>query len=560
MPDKQVAQPCAAAATAACRGWRFTPQVIVFFSSACVMVLELVAGRLTARHLGNSLYTWTTIIGVVLAGISVGNYVGGRMADRWRPERTLGWLFLSASVACLGCLPLNAVVAGAAGGLDPDWQMTYPARVVLSTVIVFLLPALLLGTVSPVTAKMAIVRGKAVGASVGSIYAWGAVGSIVGTFATGFWLIAALGARGVVIGVAGALALLALALGPCRILHALWLAALAVVFWLSQTHADQWFQAACAAGLKDGRVHIEPDGRPAFHRYRFARDSQYQFVYVYDEGGMYGLNGGREIALDTLRHGYVDLDNPLHLEFKYERIYAALTERFLHGRRNVRAFFLGGGGYTFPRWLLKRYPGSHCDVAEIDPTVVEACHQAMGLERDTPIRTLVADARVVVDRMPTDQRYDLIIGDAFSDLAVPWHLTTLEFQRRLRSRLTADGVMLTNIIEDFEAGGRFLGAYVATARKVFKHVLVYCNSPWGVAPGQHNFVILASDRDDEFLYQDLRSLGAGGVGKSTVDGAVDFPGSLLTPDDLAELDRKSGGRILTDDDAPVENFLAPIVR
>jgi spermidine synthase len=533
-------------------GWRFTPQAIVFFSSACVMVLELVAGRLTARHLGSSLYTWTSIIGVVLAGISAGNYIGGKLADRWRPERTLGWLFLAASVACLGSLFLNHVVADAAGGPEPAWKMAYPTRVLASTLIIFLLPALLLGTVSPVTAKMAIARGKGVGASVGSIYAWGAVGSIVGTFATGFWLIAALGARGVVIAVAGGLGLIGLVLGPWRILHALWVAGLVVMFWLSQTQSDKYFQAACGAGLQDGLASVDDDGNSTFRRYRFACDSRYQFIRVYDEGGERGLSGGREIALDTLRHGYVDLNDPRHLEFEYERIYGALTQRFMRGRGAIRAFFLGGGGYTFPRWVQERFPGSRCDVAEIDPAVVEACHQAMGLARDTTIRTVLNDARVVVDTMGPDQRYDLIIGDAFSDLAVPWHLTTVEFQRKLRDHLAEGGVVLTNIIEDFHAGGRFLGAYIATARKVFRHVLVFCTCAWGVGKGHDNFVIVASDRDDPGLYDYLASLGPG--------HGTSFPGSLLTKEDLAALDDRSGRRILTDDNAPVENLLAPIIR
>ena len=552
MEDKQMDDVCAATEARTYAGWRFTPQAIVFLSSACVMVLELVAGRLTARHLGSSLYTWTSIIGVVLAGISAGNYIGGRMADRWRPERTLGWLFLAASVACLGSLFLNQVVAGAAGGPDPSWQMDYPTRVVVSTLIVFMLPALMLGTVSPVTAKMAIARGKGVGASVGSIYAWGAVGSIVGTFATGFWLIAALGARGVVIAVAGGLGLIGLVLGPWRILHAVWVAALVVMFWLSQTQSDKYFQAACGAGLQDGLASADGDGGAAFRRYRFARDSHYQFIHVYDDGGARGLPGGRELALDTLRHGYVDLDDPRHLEFEYEQIYGALTERFMSGRGALRAFFIGGGGYTFPRWVQERFPGSRCDVAEIDPTVVEACHQAMGLPRDTTIRTMLNDARVVVDRMCPERRYDLIIGDAFSDLAVPWHLTTVEFQRKLRAHLADDGVVLTNIIEDFHAGGRFLGAYIATARRVFKHVLVFCTCRWGVSTGQDNFIILAADRDDPGLYDYLRTLGPG--------HGTDFPGSLLTEEDLAALDSRSGRRILTDDNAPVENLLAPIVR
>ena len=530
--------------------WRFAPYAIVFFSSACVMVVELVAGRLTARHLGTSLYTWTSIIGVILAGISLGNFLGGRLADRCRPERTLGWLFLASSAACLASLFLNRLVAEAASGSPAGWQLGYPARVVLSTAIAFLLPALALGTISPVTAKMAVSRGRGVGATLGSVYAWGAVGSILGTFATGFWLIAALGARGVVIAVAGGLGLIGLILGPWRVLHALWVTALLVLFWLSQTTPDRFFEAACRAGLQDG-WQVHPESR-TFQRFRWARDSNYQFIHVYDDGGMTGLPSGRLLMLDTLHHAFVDLENPRHLEFRYEQIYGALTERCMQGRGPLRAFFLGGGGYTFPRWILERFPGSRCDVAEIDPAVLEACHQAMGLSRHTPIRTVLQDARVAVNQLRPDERYDLIIGDAFSDLAVPWHLTTLEFQGQLRKHLAPGGVVLTNLIEDYEAGGKFLGAYIQTAGQVFEHVLVFSTDPAGVGPGQRNYVIVATDRADPDLYADLLALGPGhGTG---------FPGAALTEANLAALARRCGRRVLTDDDAPVENLLAPIVR
>ena len=72
----------------------------VFMSSFCIMVVELMATRLVTRFLGASLYTWTSVIGVVLAGIAVGNYLGGRLSDRYRPERMLALIFIGASAAC----------------------------------------------------------------------------------------------------------------------------------------------------------------------------------------------------------------------------------------------------------------------------------------------------------------------------------------------------------------------------------------------------------------------------------------------------------------------------
>lgn len=549
-------------APAGAKGWRFSPHVIIFFSSACIMIVELVAGRLIARTLGSSLYTWTSIIGVVLAGMSLGNYIGGRMADRWRPRAFLGWLFLGASATCLATLLLNGFLSQSAwfSRVVENWQMNLPTRIVVSTLVLFLLPALMLGTISPATAKLALDRSHTVGGTIGSVYAWGAIGSIVGTFVAGFWLIAALGARGVVLAVALALGLIGLSLGPRRAVHAAWVTVVVALLWLSQTAWEAAFQVACRFGVQEGEEVTAWsnetsawEGTGRYERPSFARDGNYQFVKVcsFDDDD----DTGRELhklELDSLLHGYVDLSDPSYLEYEYERIYGALAKIFAEGRGSISAFFIGGGSYTFPRWVQHEWPGSRCDVAEIDPLVLEANHQALGLPRDTTIRTYLNDARVVVNELPARGQYDLILGDAFNDLAVPWHLTTLEFHRKLRRLLRDDGVLLTNIIDDVEAGGLFLGAYIETVQRVFAHVYVFCTDPDGVKEGQETFVVAATDADDAELHERLGALLPG--------HGEDFPGSLLTAEDLARLKARCRGRILTDDDAPVENLMEPVVR
>ena len=217
------------------KGWRYAPHVIVFFSSAFIMVVELVAGRLIARHLGNSLYTWTSIIGVILAGMSIGNYLGGRLADRWRPEKLLGPLFLTASIVCMCVLPLNNFFSESYLLHDMMW----PLRTFLTVLAIFVLPALALGTISPAAAKMAVERGDAIGQSIGSVYAWGAVGSIAGTFITGFWLISALGSKGVVLSVSISLAMMTVVLGPLRVLAAFEAALLAGLLVLCSSRRDR---------------------------------------------------------------------------------------------------------------------------------------------------------------------------------------------------------------------------------------------------------------------------------------------------------------------------------
>lgn len=200
-------------------GWRYAPHLIIFITSACIMIVEHVAGRLIARHLGSSLYTWTSIIAVILAGMSIGNFLGGRFADRWRSEALLGWLFMIASAMCLFTLFLNNVFAENA----PEWitKMSWELRTIFSVFAIFLLPAMSLGTISPVTAKMALSRSDTVGATIGSVYAWGAVGSIVGTLAIGFLLIAWMGSKAVIMSVALGLAVVGTFLGPRRLIQAI---------------------------------------------------------------------------------------------------------------------------------------------------------------------------------------------------------------------------------------------------------------------------------------------------------------------------------------------------
>ncbi|MBN2272667.1 MAG: fused MFS/spermidine synthase, partial [Sedimentisphaerales bacterium] len=121
------------------------PAATIFISSSCIMILELAAARLIARNLGSSLYTWTAVIGVVLAGISLGNSLGGRVADRYAAGKALAVLFAIASAACVSTVILNNLV----GGLMWLWELSWPARVFSHVFLVFMIPSTILGTVSP---------------------------------------------------------------------------------------------------------------------------------------------------------------------------------------------------------------------------------------------------------------------------------------------------------------------------------------------------------------------------------------------------------------------------
>ena len=183
------------------------PYVVVFTASACTLVIEIVAGRVLAPAIGVSLYTWTSIIGIVLAGISVGNYLGGRIADRRPSGSTLGVILLAAGVSSLSILPAYSLVSGLFGGLP------LLVRIVLLTTVLFFVPSLILGMVAPVAIKLRLSDLTETGNVVGKVYAVSTAGSIVGTFLTGFLMVQLFGSRFILVVVGLVLVFLALAFG-----------------------------------------------------------------------------------------------------------------------------------------------------------------------------------------------------------------------------------------------------------------------------------------------------------------------------------------------------------
>jgi spermidine synthase len=492
------------------------PDLIVFVSSACIMILELVAGRIIAPYVGVSLYTWTSVIGVVLAGISLGNYLGGWLADRHASLRLLGAIFLLSGLSSLGILAVDVLGREVPG----DWPII--VRILVHTATLFFIPSLVLGMISPVVAKLAVRDLDKTGRTVGRIYGAGSVGSIVGTFATGFLLISWFGTHVIVMGVALVLltlGLLFLAAGrrPWMVLGALALAAATVV-----ASQQGWLRGPCTHETNYFCIQVEEqehDGEPV-----------------------------RVLILDRLVHSYTSLGNPTKLVYRYEQIYAEATAFRAQQDDRLRALFIGGGGYTFPRYMEAVYPESESHVLEIDPGVTQVAHSLLGLSRDTEIVTYNEDARLFLEREPT-RVYDLIMGDAFNDFSVPYHLTTKEFNERVRAWLADDGLYVVNIIDGQR--GDFLRAYVHTLRQTFRHVyLVPTLESWRET-AHATFVLIASD--------DALDRGA----FETIEGGDGVPlvAQQMVPEEEVD-DLLAGGRVvtLTDRYAPVDQMLAPAYR
>jgi MFS family permease len=186
------------------------PAAFAFLANGALLVLELIAGRIIAPAVGVSLYTWTAVIGVVLAGISLGSWVGGKVADR-RPGRSILSLeFVGAALASALILVFDDNLDSVAASFSwpTIWQVLWLAT------IIFFVPAVLIGMVTPMIIKLSLSSLDATGRVVGRIRAAAEVGAIVGVFLTGFVLIDAFGTRTIVVTVALALGVLAIFSSP----------------------------------------------------------------------------------------------------------------------------------------------------------------------------------------------------------------------------------------------------------------------------------------------------------------------------------------------------------
>ena len=500
-----------------------------------IMMVEIAAGRLVSRHLGHSLYTWTSVIGVVLAGLSLGNYVGGRAADRFEPQRLLAALLWLAAMGCFVIPPLNHFAGRWSVLLDLSW----PARIFLHTFISFFVPSGLLGCIGPVAARWALNAGRQTGRTLGAVYAAGSIGGIVGTFLAGYWLIAAVGSTPLVILVGLALAVTGVLVWRTRraIVGGMFL--VAVMSLTGFAPIDTLADFATRAGWRE---------RPPQDAV-FRKESRYQLVTVRVLGEDQSHRG---LYLDKMLHSETRVGRPTELLYRYAWVYEAVTDRLHPAPQPVRAFVIGGGGYTFPMYLTATRPGGRTDVAEIDPVVTAAAVEAFGFVPNPDIIVHHADARNVVSDWlhgvaHTERpQFDYILGDTFNDYSVPFHLTTVEFTRDLATLLGEHGVYMLNMIDRYDSG-LFLGAVVNTFRQVFPEVRVFFCHANLAARG--TFVVIGANR----------ALNLDGLAEQIAAKHPAFRGFELSREMVDDVVRRAGNLVLTDDRAPVENLLAPVV-
>ena len=419
-------------------------ETVVFLSGAVVMILELAAARVLAPYLGTSLFVWTSLIGVILGSLSLGYWWGGRVADRW-PERRLLSLTFVAAAAVVALIPaaqaplLSSLAANAA---DLRWKS-------LAAAMLFALPAVLLGVVSPFAARLKMTDVSRSGRTVGGLYALSALGSITGTFVAGFWLIPSVGSTRLVL-------ILAFVLLGCSVV-----CEPRSLLWVKLAVLGLW--AGLAVGYANDRP-LLPSGKLVLDR-----DTAYQRLVVFD------LPVPNRQPVRVLSMGFSEyhsamfLDRPNELALDYTRFFR-MAPYLRPGIR--RALCIGGGAVIYPRDLLRASPRTKVDVVELDPGVTRIAREYFGLTDDPRLTMYHEDGRVLLNR--DGPAYDAVFLDVFWGRTIPFQLATLESARRIAARLTKDGVLLVNFVSAIEGPqGEFFRAEYATLRRVFPQVLIF---------------------------------------------------------------------------------------
>jgi len=436
-------------------------KILTFVSGSVVMALEIVASRILTPVFGSTIYTWGSLIGVILSGLSLGYFLGGRFADRNPSFDKICGVVFSVGIFIVGMPFFASSVVDFSTFVLPATHYTP----LLATFLLLIIPSVLLGFVSPYVVKLGTSSLQKIGNVSGNLYSVATMGSILGTFLTVFVLIPNLAVNQIIFGLGIVLiasSLIGLKKPPKAIAGVIVI--ILIVPW-----------------------------------YSFPTNSiTHNGVLIYEEETLFShldiTRFGNNISmyLDGMRHSSMNPNKPLDLVIDYTEFFH-LGMLFNPSASNV--LFVGGGGFTGPKNFLALYPDTKVDVIEIDPGVVEAARTYFDLQDDPRMNIFVDDARKHLSTF--DKKYDVVVLDAYAANYVPYHLMTDEFFEILEERMESDGVVVSNVIGSIEGDNSKLArAIYKTMKETFpiSYVFPTENLPTNI----QNIMIVSSNNPYEF--------------------------------------------------------------
>lgn len=411
--------------------------LVVFGAGTGTLAVEIAASRLLAPYYGSSTVVWANLIGLVLLALSLGYWLGGKLADRRPSGRVLGWIVLAAG-AYVAVLPFvtQPILDVAAKGLD---ELSAGAVIgsFFATLLLFAPPVFALGMVSPFAIRLALDTVGKAGEVAGRLYALSTAGSLLGAFLPALVTIPLIGTQRTLI-----------------------LAAVVLVASAAPLLGGRALVAAAAAGV----LLAVPPGvvKQSEGRILFERESRYQFVQVVERRGVRRLYLNEGVAVHSLYRPSTVLTGGEWDAF--------LAVPALLDREPRTLAVLGNAGGTVARAYGRFWPDVEIDGVEIDPAVSEAAARYLGLHDNPRLRVIDADARPFLRR--TDKRYDLIFVDAYHQPYVPFYLATREFFELVRSRLAPGGLVALNVAT-VPGDARLVDGIAGTVASVFPETRVW---------------------------------------------------------------------------------------
>ena len=484
---------------------KYLLEMAVFVSGAIVMVVEITASRILAPYIGTSIIAWSSLLGVVLSALSLGYFLGGKIADK-NPNRTnLGFLLFCAGV-WLGLVRL------AKSPVLEFFSVNFlDLRIlsILASFTLFALPNILLGAVSPYVIRLKLASLKKSGEVAGGLYAISTVGSIFGTFITGFYLLGNLGSSEILTLCFVVLITISLLFLPLKRISKIWLTlGMAGIFILGQTQVKEMWLYDTESFFNKIILGVREDdaGRPIL------------LLITGRVGGADGIQSG------------MYLDKPDELAFAYAK-YFRLANHFIPEIKSV--LMIGGGGYSYPKDFLNTNPKALLDVVEIDPKMTAVAKQFFNLKDDPRLTIYHQDGRVYLNK--NTKGYDAIFIDTFSpDISPPFQMTTIEALAKMREGLNGSGIVIDNTASRLYGPDTIFAVKFKAYQEVFDYVYAFPVQDPNDEGRLQNIMIIAVKSDtqprltsnDEELKSYLSHLWKGELD----------PGVLLLTDNFAPLE------------------------
>lgn len=396
--------------------------ITVFFSGMTALAVELSASRLLGNIFGSSNLVWASIIGLILIYLTVGYWLGGKLADKY-PQHINFYKILMWGSMTVGLVPMvsRPILRVTANAFD-QFQMPILAGAFVTVMILFVVPVTLLGMVSPFALKLSLTDAKDVGKTAGRLSAISTLGSFIGTFLPVIVLVPLIGTYRTFLFFSSLLMVVAtigflVYVDVKSWLRFGWMPILLVLLWLFG-----------AQGTDKATKNLIFEGESSYNYIQVVENNGFRYLRLNDGQGMHSVY------------------HPTQLNY-YGPWSQVLVAPFFnpppHQLDSVqRIAIVGLAAGTTARQAQAVFGNLVMDGFEIDPLIVEVGREYFDMKQPG-LTVHVQDGRWGLARM--DGEYDVISVDAYRPPYIPWHMTTVEFFQIVHENLSDDGVMVINI-------------------------------------------------------------------------------------------------------------------